>query len=303
MPRARQTTWRCAALATMLTGLAATAAADGGDAVAAPVALTPALTLLPLPDANVLVLSGADGAVVVDGAMAANVPGLLEALSGLDAASPRMLIATHWHEDHTGANAALRERGAGVLAHANAQRRLARGQTIAALNRRVAAAPDAAHATLTFRRAITLYTNGERVIVRHLPRAHTDGDVAVFFERANVLHTGDIFFSHGYPFIDTSSGGSLRGTIDAVAVLLGLCDEATRIVPGHGPVASCADLAAYGAMLGETERRVIAMLDARYTGEAVVTAQPLRDFDARWGNGPVSPARFLRIVVEDLAAQ
>src|SRR5256885_6110307 len=107
-----------------------------------------------------------------------------------------------------------------------------------------------------FKDGYNLEANGERLAVTHVPPAHTDTDVVVRFEKANVLHTGDVFFNGRYPFIDGSTGGRIDGMIGAADRLLSLADSDTKGGPGHGPLGTKADLAKYRDMLSQAAERV-----------------------------------------------
>src|SRR5690606_13686264 len=128
-------------------------------------------------------------------------------------------------------------------------------QVMEALNRTVPASPKAALPVITFNDEASLHLNGDTAHAIHVERAHTDGDSLVWFEKANVLHMGDIFFNQMYPLIDLSTGGGIHGVIAGGERGLALANEETRIIPGHGPLATKADLAAYVAMLKDVRDR------------------------------------------------
>jgi len=136
--------------------------------------------------------------------------------------------------------------------------------------------------------------------VVHIPLAHTDGDSIVHFRKANVLHTGDIFFNGGYPFIDIKAGGNIDGMIAAVEAILKMCDDKTRIIPGHGPVATRADLEKYGSMLREFRAAIFREIEAGKDLEAILAARTTAALDRQWGRAFFPPGRFTRIVFHSL---
>jgi len=152
---------------------------------------------------------------------------------------------------------------------------------------------------VTFNDAVTLHLNGDDVEAFRVPPAHTDGDAIVHFRRAGVVHMGDLFFNGMYPFVDLSSGGSFEGFIAAADRALAL-GEVTRIIPGHGPVGTRADLRAYRDMLVTVRDRVKPLVQAGKTPAEVVAAHPLADLDAKWGNGFMKPEKFVEIVAQSL---
>ncbi len=199
------------------------------------------LTLLSGPGGNVVVLHGSDGLVVVDTFVAPAWPKLEQSLAALGA-PVKFVINTHWHFDHTDNNARLHAAGATVVAHANTKRRMSEPHHLAVLELDFPPSPASALPQRVFTDRYTLEANGERLELSHVPPAHTDTDVTVRFEHANVMHAGDVFFNGRYPYIDGSTGGRVDGMIAASDRLLSRADSGTKIVPGHGPLATRADL-------------------------------------------------------------
>jgi glyoxylase-like metal-dependent hydrolase (beta-lactamase superfamily II) len=130
--------------------------------------------------------------------------------------------------------------------------------------------------------------------------AHTDGDAIIVFRKANVVHMGDTFFNGFYPFIDVSTRGSLTGMIAAANQVLAATDASTRIIPGHGPLGTRADLIRYRDMLVTVRTRVGRLVTQRRTLTQVIAANPLADLDAQWGKGFLKPEVFLTIVYTSL---
>ena len=149
---------------------------------------------------------------------------------------------------------------------------------------------------------MTLHLNGQTIEVQAVPPAHTDGDSIVHFREADVLHLGDTFFNGLYPFIDVASGGRVDGMIAAAERSLALAGPATRIVPGHGPLATRGDLADFRTMLEGIRDRVRKLIREGRSRDEVIAARPSRDFDARYGGGFLEPARFVGIVHDSLRA-
>lgn len=249
---------------------------------------------------NVGVLSGADGVFLVDDQYAPLADRIKAAVTQISDKPVRYLINTHWHGDHTGSNESFGEDGVVIVAHDNVRKRLGRDEFMKLLKREVKAAPAAALPQVTFAHRATLHFSGEKITAYHAPYAHTDGDSYIHFENANVIHTGDLFFNGNYPFIDTGSGGSIDGMIKGVKRILALADDDTRIIPGHGPVASKEDLQDYLAMLEESRKRIAELISDKVSLNRAVFRKPLKDLDETWGNGFMTPERFIRIVYNDL---
>ena len=253
------------------------------------------LTLLSGPGGNVVVLRGADGLVMVDTFVSPAWPKLQESLKGFGA-PVKTVINTHWHFDHTDNNAPLRAGGATVVAHENTKLRMTQPHHLAVLELDFPPSPAAALPQRVFKDGYKLEANGERLAVTHVPPAHTDTDVAVRFEKANVLHTGDVFFNGFYPYIDGSTGGRIDGMIEAADRLLSLADADTKIVPGHGPLGTKSDYAKYREMLSTAADRVRKLKASGKSVEDAIAAKPLADLDADWGKGRLSGDGFVKVV-------
>ena len=253
------------------------------------------LTLLSGPGGNVVVLHGADGLVMVDTFVAPAWPKLEESLKTLGA-PVKTVINTHWHFDHTDNNAPLRAAGATVVAHENTRRRMSAPQHIAVLELDFPASPAGALPQRVFEDATSLKVNDEVIALTHVRPAHTDTDVIVRFEHANVLHAGDVFFNGRYPLIDGSTGGRVAGMIEACDRLLRLADADTKIVPGHGALAGKAELTKYRDMLSTAADRVGKLKAAGKSLEEAIAAKPFTDLDAAWAGGRFKGDDFVKIV-------
>jgi cyclase len=258
------------------------------------VKLTDNLTMFSGPGGNVLVLHGPDGKIVVDGFVQPAWAGLKQALDGFGSSPIQSLVDTHWHIDHADNNANFRKAGATIVAHENTRKRLT--ETHQLLGMTFKPAPPEALPTRTFKDTHTLNANGEEVALGHIPPAHTDTDIYIRCSKANVLHLGDVFFNRVYPFIDASTGGSVNGMIAGADMALKLADGTTKIIPGHGPLATRDDLTKYRDMLVTVRDRVLTLKKGGKTLEEVVAAAPTKDLDATWGKGFMQPNNFVTLI-------
>jgi cyclase len=287
--------------------LASSAAAqnppDASQVTVKVVPVAPGVYMLEGMGGNIGLSVGKDDAFIIDDQYAPMTAKIKAAIATVTPKPVRFVVNTHWHGDHTGGNEAMAGSGAIIFAHENVRRRMSSEQFLAAFNSRVPASPAAALPVITFSDTITFYVNEDTVRTFHVRNAHTDGDAIIVFRKANVVHMGDTFFNGIYPFIDVSTGGSLPGMISAADQALAITNAATRFIPGHGPLATRADLARYREMLVTVRQRIGRLVAQRRTLKQVLDAKPLADVDAQWGNGFLKPEQFLTIVYASLSAR
>lgn len=233
---------------------------------------------------NIGLSVGEDGVVMIDDQYAPLTDRIVAAITKISPAEIRFLINTHVHPDHTGGNENLGKMGVLILAHDRVRVRLAERL------------PKEALPVLTYSDAATIHLNGEEVHVFPVPPAHTDGDSYIHFRGSDVLHLGDVFRTGAYPVIDTNNGGTLAGTIDALAMAIGMAGPNTKIIPGHGKVSSRADVIAFRDMVLDVSGRVSALVKEGKTYDQVVAARPTAAYDAQFGN----PERFLTALFQQL---
>lgn len=299
--RIRLSLARTAAFVLLVAGAPLTAQAQNPDSVRILTErITDGIYVLRGQGGNIGVAIGADGVFIVDDQFAPLTPKILAAISALTDRPLRFVLNTHWHFDHTGGNENMGRAGALLVAHDNVRRRMSTGQFVEFLKREEPAAASGALPVVTFNDAVTFHLNGDDVTAIHLPTAHTDGDAAVYFQRANVVHMGDVYVRYGYPFVDLSSGGSLSGIIRGVDRVLAIINDSTKVIPGHGATGDRATLRAYRDMLVSVRDRVHTLATSGATLEQVLAAKPTATFDADWGRGFIKPDDFVRFAYADL---
>ncbi len=245
---------------------------------------------------NIGVLVGPEGVLLVDDEFAPLVPKIEAAVKQLSPKPIRFVVNTHFHGDHTGGNAGLGTDGAIIVAQDNVRKRLSTEQFSRIRKVTVPPAPAAALPVITFLDSVSFHLDGEDIDVFHVAAAHTDGDSVVWFKKSNVVHAGDLLFNGLYPFIDFGAGGSIDGMVAGADLVLSRINDATKIIPGHGPVASKADLKRYRDMLATIQDRVRKAIKDGKTLDQTVAMKPTAEFDAAWGNGFFKPDAFVAFV-------
>jgi len=251
---------------------------------------------------NIGVLPGDSGVLLVDTEFPQLHDKIVAALTSLPGGGHvRYVLNTNWHYDHALGNELFRKDGAVIVGHVNCVARMGREQFHAVLNEKRGPYPMAGWPEVTFTDSLALRFNGEDIQVLHIPDAHSDADAIFIFKKANVIHTGDVFFSAGYPYIDITNGGSIDGMIAASDRVLALAKPDTMFIPGHGPAADRARLERYRAMLSTVRDRVAKLAGTGRTLEQTVAAKPTADLDAEWTKATgMPPDGFVALVYKSL---
>lgn len=229
---------------------------------------------------NIGLSIGIDGVVMIDDQFAPLTDKIVAAIRELNDGEIRFVINTHVHPDHTGGNENLGKMGIAILARDEVRVRLS------------ASSPKDALPILTYSDSITIHLNDEEVHAFPVPPAHTDGDTFIHFRNSDVIHAGDVFRTTAFPVIDTNNGGTLEGTLQALAVLVGTAGPDTKIIPGHGAVSDRMDVMGFRDMIIDVADQVEEMVARGMSYEEVAAANPTAAYNDRYGD----PDRFLRAV-------
>ena len=288
------------AVSMVLAGVAAAQEPDWSKIEVKVVPVAGGVSMLVGQGGNIGVTTGKDGAFLIDDQFAQLLPKIKAAVKTLGDQPIRFVVNTHFHGDHTGSNAPLGEAGVVIVAQDNVRKRLGLERINPSTKQRTPPQPPSAWPLITFAESVSFHLNGDDLDVLHVPSAHTDGDAIIRFRKANVIHMGDTFFNGNYPFIDIDAGGSVDGAVAAADRGLALSDAGTKIIPGHGPLGTKADLQAYRDMLAGIRDRVKALVAQGKTLEQVLAAKPSAQWDAKWGKGFLNPDAFVSSVHRSL---
>jgi glyoxylase-like metal-dependent hydrolase (beta-lactamase superfamily II) len=248
---------------------------------------------------NIGLSVGDDGAFIVDDQFAPLTEKIKAAIAEVTDHPVEWILNTHWHGDHTGGNENFGGEGALIVAHDNVYKRLNPAE-FADLVGRSQQAPEVALPVVTFDETMTFHWNGEDIHAFHVEHAHTDGDVIIHYRGSDVFHMGDTFFNGRYPFIDVDSGGNVDGVIAAADLVLRMSGSSTRLIPGHGELATREDLREYRDMLSTVRGRVAQLVRDGKTQEEAVSARPTADLDEAWGASEEGAERFVTLVYRSL---
>jgi cyclase len=240
------------------------------------------------------VLPGPDGVFMVDSQYAPLTDKIVAAIKTISDKPIRYMVNTHLHPDHTGGNENLGKLGVSLLSRPQLRSRLAGGAR---------PTPPAGLATLTYDEKVTVHMNGEDVQLIPVRNAHTDGDTMIYFPKANVIMTGDFYRSIQYPYPDRNSGGSFKGLIDALNAVINLAGPATKVVPGHGPVVTKAEVAAHRDTAMALAAKVEAQVKAGKSPDEIAAMKLTDEFDARIQQPGTTGERFVRALAAEYSAR
>ena len=236
---------------------------------------------------NIGVSVGEDGTLIIDDQFAPLAERIQKAIDELGGDKPKIVLNTHYHGDHTGSNAYFGESGT-IIAHENVRIRLANDTNITRV----------ALPVVTYADRIRVHFNDDELDIIHMPAGHTDGDAIVWFKNANVIHMGDHFFRGSFPYIDIPSGGSVKGVIANLDRIVKMIPADISVIPGHGPLATVANLSESLDMLRATQRLVSESLAAGKSVEDIIASGLGSQWDG-WGTGFINEERWIRILEAD----
>jgi len=222
---------------------------------------------------NIGMIFGDDGVLLIDDQYAPLTEKIVETIKTVSDEPIRFVINTHMHPDHTGGNENLGKLGALVVGHENVRSQMK------------IAGYEQSPPLVTFSKDVNFHINNENVHVFKVPNSHTNNDSFIKFNKANVIHTGDVYRSESYPYIDVNNGGSFLGTIKSYELLIGLSDEHTKIIPGHGKVTDVNHVKLAVEMLYFIRERMIKLIAQNMSLSEIQEAKITSEFDERWSSG------------------
>ncbi|TSE08202.1 MBL fold metallo-hydrolase [Aquimarina algiphila] len=248
---------------------------------------------------NIGVFKNEKGLFIIDDQFARLSDKILKNLKTISDQPVSMVINTHFHGDHTGGNGNMANQGATIFAQKNVRSRMESNQ-----KEKGNITPQSLP-VITFDEGLQLYFNSESIKAYHVHNAHTDGGALIYFANGNVLHMGDTFFNGRYPYIDLKSGGSIQGYINASEKALLIANDDTKIIPGHGSLATKKDLEGFSRMLKEITNAIQKEIDAGKSEDDVTKNTSLTAiYDAKgFGDGFINSERIRQTIYMSLTKE
>lgn len=253
---------------------------------------------------NVAVLIGEDGVFMVDSQMEHLVEMIDDAQKQLsNNREVSLILNTHFHRDHVRGNAYFKNRGAIIIAHPNVRHYLENPKALKMLKRKPPCFTQKYYPTIDVTSDTSITMNGQSIELYHTPNAHTNSDLFARFKEANVIHGGDLVFTRRFPFIDIDNGGSVEGYIAGVKKIIEFANTDTKIIAGHGPIATTDDLKASIKMLNETHNIIYELTEQGLSLESIKKLNPLNDYTKNWGWEFISTDRMITTLYYDITGK
>jgi glyoxylase-like metal-dependent hydrolase (beta-lactamase superfamily II) len=249
---------------------------------------------------NIVVLSGKEGKFLVDAGISKSKEKLQAALNKISPAPLKYVVNTHWHWDHTDGNAWMHAAGATIVAQENTARHLSETTHVNAWNWTFDPVPAGARPTLLVNNEKTFTFAGSRIKVENFGHGHTDGDLGIYFEQADVLALGDTFWNGNYPYIDNEDGGNIDGAIAWANKAIERTTDKTIVVPGHGAIGARPQLIEFRNMLVAVRHNVAELKRQGKSLDEIIAAKPTAAFDDKWGRFVFNGDQFTKMVYAGL---
>lgn len=250
---------------------------------------------------NIGLFAGEKENIIIDSQFPNMTEKIVDAINKINPKPIKYLINTHYHFDHTQGNENMAKLGAVIIAHNNARKQMLVNHSYPVLGGlEIPASPALALPVITFGDTLEFNVDKEKIELFHIPSAHTDGDIVVYFPKHNVIHVGDTLFNGFYPFIDADVGGSIAGMIRASEIIISRCNDETLIIPGHGKLSNKAEFIEFRNMLSIVNERVTDAIRKKMSLEDIIKANLLEDLNSEWEDGPINSKQLITVTYQGL---
>lgn len=249
---------------------------------------------------NIGLFAGEKENLIIDSQFPNMTEKIVNAINKINPKPIKYLINTHYHFDHTEGNENMAKLGALIIAHDNTRKQMLVPHSYPVLGVDIPASPPLALPVITFGQTLEFNVDQEKIELFHVPPAHTDGDIIVYFPKHNVIHVGDTLFNGFYPFIDPEVGGSIAGMMRAIDLILSRCNDETLIIPGHGKLSNKAELIEFKNMLSTVNQRVENAISKNMSLEEIIKANLLDDLNDKWEDGPINSTQLITLTYQGL---
>ncbi len=264
---------------------------------------------------NIGLYVGKDGIFMIDDQFADNIEEVVKDIKRISKEPVKFLLNTHMHGDHTGGNTYLAKKGVTIFSQENVRSGLQkmmkkRKEEKKGMDKKggdnkneTVKSPKITLPQITFKEDLTFYIDREQILVKHIHNAHTDGDAIVYFPKSNVIHTGDILFNNLYPFIDIENGGSVEGVINALKDITMMANEDTKIIPGHGNLATLQDINTNMYMLTFVYNRVMMYYRQNKSLEEIQAMNLTEKYDEKFAWKFIDGKKLVAMIYDDIKKQ
>jgi cyclase len=266
-----------------------------------PLKITDKVYMLKGSGGNIGLLTGGDGLLMIDDQYAPLSEKIAKAINTIDASPVRFLVNTHIHGDHSGGNENFKKMGVTIVAHDVVRQRMSKETVNTRTNQTIPPRDKSAWPEITFADRMNFHLNDEDLELYHFTNGHTDGDIIIRFVKANTYHVGDLFNRGSYPYIDPNNGGDVKGYITNLDKILALVDDNAKIIPGHGNLATKADLKTYRDMIVDIHDQVAAAVKKGKKVEDIPALDIAAKYDATFVSGFVKRKDFVIVLANALA--
>lgn len=249
------------------------------------------------PNSNVLAMNSDEGVIMIDGGHSSWFNSLHQSINQAFPNQPiRALFNTHWHRDQTGSNETLGTQGVEIFSHENTKLWLGTEIWQRWSDITFSPLPNMALPKTVFLNSDSVELAEHKLQIKYLHNAHTDGDIAVYFEEENILVCGGLVSMGRWPILDWWTGGYTGGMLESFGSLLAVPNEDTQIIPAYGEVMTLRQLKDQNRMYTTIINRLHDLYTQSNSLKEILAAKPTAEFDTEMGD----PTQFITLAYQSI---